>query len=81
MLSGVVPIYWGAPDVFEFIPREAIVSFPDFKNMNALYSFLSQMEEKEWLSYVTAADDFLKDSRKDIFSPEYFSDSLVREML
>ena len=81
MLAGVVPIYWGAPDVFDFIPREAIVSFLDFSSVSDLYYFLRKMTESEWLRYIKAADDFLSSNKISQFTPHHFCETLIHAML
>ena len=80
MLAGVVPIYWGAPDVFEFIPREAVISFPDFDSNADLYDFLRKMTESEWARYIRVADCFLSSDKIDQFSPRHFSETIIHEM-
>jgi alpha(1,3/1,4) fucosyltransferase len=77
LLSGTVPIYWGAPDIFEFIPREAIIHFPDFQNIKELYLYISTMGESEWNKYLKAALDFVGSSNIVPFSPEYFADKII----
>ena len=47
---GSVPIYWGAPDVLEFLPDPAaIVNARDFDSMEALAEYVKQALHNETL--------------------------------
>lgn len=81
LLSGVVPIYWGAPDVFDFIPRETMIYFPDYPSIDTLYRHLRTMEESEWKGYIEATQRFLDSPSARIFSPDYFAEQLVNGIL
>jgi len=80
MLAGVVPIYWGAPDILDFIPREAIILFADFDTVGHLYEFIGKMTEQEWARYRRSADDFLNGDNATQFSADNFSDKIIQEM-
>lgn len=58
-LAGCVPVYWGAPDVTDFIPAECFVDGFQFKTMRALEKRLLSMSEEEWEGYRSAARAFL----------------------
>jgi len=63
--AGTVPIYYGAPNVHDYIPKSCFIDFRDFHNYEELYQFLIGMSEDEYQSYLDAVKAFIK-------SPEYY---------
>ena len=63
--AGTVPIYYGPPNVQDYIPKSCFIDFQDFRNYEELYEFLITMNEIEYQSYLDAVKLFIK-------SPEYY---------
>jgi alpha(1,3/1,4) fucosyltransferase len=79
--SGCVPIYWGEPNVERHIPTNTFIPRSDFENHEALYSYITQMSEEDYESYLLAISDFLKSEKVYPFSAECFADTICREIL
>lgn len=58
-LAGCIPIYWGAPDITDFVPAETFIDFRRFGSFEALDKYLNDLTEVEALQYLEAARDFL----------------------
>lgn len=58
---GIVPIYWGAPDVYEFIPRECFIDYTDFDSLKELSDFLFGMTKERYEEYLNAIKSFMDD--------------------
>jgi len=63
--AGVVPIYYGAPNVKAYIPNSCFINFLDFSDYDELYDFLVSMDEGEYQSYLDAVKAFIQ-------TPEYY---------
>ncbi len=63
--AGVVPIYYGPPNVEKYIPKECFINFLNFSNYDELYNFLVSMDEQTYQSYLDAVKAFLQ-------TPEYY---------
>jgi len=63
--AGVVPIYYGAPNVEAYIPNSCFINFLDFSDYDELYDFLVSMDEGEYQSYLDAVKAFIQ-------TPEYY---------
>lgn len=79
--AGCVPIYLGAPNIQDFIPRDTYIDRNEFKSTEELYSFIKNMDETTYNKYLSSIDKFLKGDSIYQFSAEYFSKNLSREML
>jgi alpha(1,3/1,4) fucosyltransferase len=58
--AGNVPIYWGAEDVNDYIPKKCFIDRRDFSNHENLYKFLKNMSEEEYLNYQRYIKKFLE---------------------
>jgi len=79
--AGTVPIYWGAENITNYIPKECFIDFRDFRNYSELYAYLTNVTEKEYNSYLEAVKDYiLNDERYYYFTSEYYVDTLTEEI-
>lgn len=69
-LAGVIPIYLGAPDVQNFIPKEAFIDMRDFDSRQTLYKYLEELSEEKAMKIITAGRKFLKSDEGQLFSYE-----------
>ncbi len=76
-LAGCIPVYYGAPDIGDFVPLDAIVDFRRFDSFAALNDHLLAMTEGEARRHLDAAAEFLQSPRYSMFLEE----TLVREWL
>lgn len=57
--AGCVPVYWGAPDITDFVPANCFVDFRRYESLTELWQELILMPEKTWLQYRQAIKRFL----------------------
>ena len=70
--AGCVPVYYSARNVTDYIPKECFIDFRDFADYEELYSFMMNMEEKEYNEYLKAVKKFLQtDAYKEFTSEAY----------
>ena len=79
-LAGTIPIYLGAPDVADWVPKEAFIDRREFENYTELDSFLRSLGPAEVAQYREAARDFLASEQFEPFSKEAFADIFVRSL-
>ncbi|MDZ4083158.1 MAG: glycosyltransferase family 10 [Bdellovibrionales bacterium] len=68
--AGCIPVYWGAPDIEEYIPAECFIDFRKFRDFEKLHRFLVMMTESEKRAYRNAIANFLKSDRARIFDAD-----------
>lgn len=76
--SGCVPIYLGATNIEEYIPKNCFIDYRDFQNDLQLYQFLKMMSKETYERYLSNIGAFLQSDRGQIFSKEYL-DKLLYE--
>ncbi len=69
-LAGCIPIYFGAPDIANFVPADSFIDYRRFENFDQLYSFLSKMSDQEATKMLESARAFLASKDFDKFYTE-----------
>jgi len=79
--AGCVPIYWGAKNVTEHIPKECFIDKREFNSFEEIYEYMKNMNEKTYMNYLDAIEKFLNSSKADSFRAETFANIIVNEIL
>jgi hypothetical protein len=79
--AGCVPIYWGAPDVTDFIPARAFIDMRNFKDYDELYRYLKTMPPQEYEAYLAAIEDFVRGERIKPFTGEGFANVILQQII
>lgn len=66
--SGVVPVYWGAPNIHELIPYNCFIDGTKFKSEEELFHFLKNITYQEYCAYLDETERFLKSKEMERFT-------------
>jgi alpha(1,3/1,4) fucosyltransferase len=75
--AGCVPIYWGAPDIADSIPRDCFIAREDFRSERELHAFLKGMPEGIHAGYLERIRAFLSSESAVQYSAEHFVRTFV----
>ncbi len=81
LFAGCIPIYWGAPNVTEFIPESCFIDFRKYKNFDELFDYLINMDQKTIIEYQNNIYNYLNSEQVKPFSAEYFAEKLTQEII
>lgn len=81
MFSRTVPIYWGASNIDEYVPKECFIDRRAFSSNDELLAFLQQVDEKTYAGYLDAAARFLASPAAEPFSPKGFAQAILSRIL
>lgn len=74
----IVPIYAGARNITDYIPKECFIDFYEFGSYEELYEFICNMQEAEYQRYLDAAERLLRNNDvKWKFSGEYYGELII----
>jgi hypothetical protein len=76
--AGTVPIYWGAPDVLDWVPPECFIDMRKFADFAELRAFLKGLTPEQERAYREAARDYLASSKFDPFRLGPWVDRMAR---
>ncbi|HSX37230.1 MAG TPA: glycosyltransferase family 10 [Chlamydiales bacterium] len=65
--AGVVPIYWGAPNIVDYVPLDCFIDRKKFHSDEELLLYLQNMKKQEWEGYVERANAFLQSEKAERF--------------
>lgn len=77
MRAGCVPIYWGAPNITNYVDTEAFIDRRKFKSNAELADFLLSMSEKEHSRYKKAINSYLDSNQFKNFLSPAFADNII----
>jgi hypothetical protein len=77
---GTVPVYWGAPDVLDWVPAETFIDMRKFRTFGDLRAFLHSLSPAEEAKYRDAARAYLASSQFDPFRRQTFAETLGRHV-
>jgi alpha(1,3/1,4) fucosyltransferase len=76
--AGCVPVYWGAPNVTDVIPKETFIDKREYDSYSELYNYITNMSDEEYNSYIAAIKEFMEGEKVYPFSAEYFAETLLK---
>lgn len=68
--AGIVPIYHGARNIDQYIPKDCYIPYSDFSSLPELEGYLMGMTEDRYNQYLDAASEFLRSEKATAFSVE-----------
>jgi len=76
--AGCVPVYWGAPNIEQYIPKNCFIARQDFASYTDLYNYLKNISEKEYEEYLNNIRAFLASEQAYKFTKEYFISTILK---
>ncbi len=70
---GTIPIYWGASNITDYIPKECFIDRRDFGSFEEVLHFIRKMDAKTYQLYQQNIQAFLASDRAKLFSQEMFN--------
>ncbi len=79
--SGCVPIYYGASNISDIIPKNCYIDYKDFNNNQELINFLENMNNKTYQTHIKSIKKYLlSDKFKKNFGIDFFADTIINEI-
>jgi alpha(1,3/1,4) fucosyltransferase len=75
--TGTVPVYWGAPDVLDWVPADSFIDMRQFKDFAQLRAFLHALPQPRVQQYREAARSYLASDRFKPFRRETFAELIA----
>ena len=76
--SGAVPIYCGADNIEEYIPRDCYILKDEFSNYEELYGYIRKISKEKYEDYLKAADEYISSEKIRAFGGAEYADSVYR---
>ena len=80
-LAGVIPIYLGAPNITDFVPKNCFIDLRDFSSLDELHLFLENLSQRRISQYLANGKRFLSSQAGKNFSYEYYAQDIMDKVL
>lgn len=77
--AGCVPIYWGANNITDHIPKECFIDKREFKNYEELYEYIKNISDGKYLEYLDAIEEFFNSEKAYQFSSNKFTKTILQQ--
>jgi hypothetical protein len=79
-LAGVIPIYWGAPELVSLMPKNTFIDIHKFLSYEELFDYISTMSDIEYQTYLDAIAYFLDSKQIYPWTAENFACIIEKEI-
>jgi hypothetical protein len=78
LVTGTIPIYWGATDIDAFVPPDCFIDMRQFESYDDLRRFLKSLDEKSIEEYRENGRAYLSSPQFQPFTKQAFVDIMAR---
>ncbi len=71
--AGTIPIYWGASNITDFIPKECFIDRRNFNTFEEVYHHIQTMDQDTYQTYLKHIQTFLESDKAKLFSQDMFN--------
>lgn len=71
-----IPIYWGADNIENYVPRDCYIDKREFKTYEELYEYINNMSEEEYNRKIKNIEKYLKSESYSKFLGKKFSETI-----
>lgn len=75
--AGCIPVYWGASNIADYVPRECFIERDAFVDNDALYAYLQSISKEQYESMQASIRAFLRSEEAKQFSASRFVDTIM----
>ncbi|MBM3202182.1 MAG: hypothetical protein FJZ56_07245 [Chlamydiae bacterium] len=79
--AGCVPIYYGAPNVTDYIPENCFIDMRGFQSIEEAHNFISEMTEDVHNQYIKNISAFLESPEAQVFTEKTLFESLIPALI
>lgn len=78
--AGCIPVYYGAPDIADYIPKSCYIAWEDFGSADKVYEHLKNIKEDEYLQYLESIRTFISSDAGKRFSNQAFVQKMLEAL-
>ena len=77
LFAGCIPIYWGEPDIDQWIPKECFIDFRAFKSYDRLFLYLKNITPSEFSRIQKLGQEFINSEEFYPHSSQAFAQNII----
>lgn len=75
--AGIVPIYAGAPNISDYIPKNCYIDYYSFSDFDELALYILNMQEEEYEKYQLAMREYIISGATELFSGKLYTRDIL----
>ena len=75
-----VPVYYGAKNISEYVPKNTFIDREDFNSDSELMSYLNKIDKNQYMEYIYNINTFLESKEFHKFSSKYFVKNIINTL-
>ena len=76
--SDIIPIYWGAENITDYVPQNCFIDYRNFKSIDHLYKYIKNIKKDEYENYINNIHDFLNSNKIDKFKVSFLYENIIK---
>lgn len=81
LAAGCIPVYWGAPNILDYVPEVCFVDRRKYTSLEELYAYLNAMTAAEYNKRQQAIQSYLEGTTHEQFMPKNQASHVVKTIL
>lgn len=69
LVAGCIPVYWGAPNITDYVPESCFIDFRKIQSFDKLHSYLTSMTADEYNSMLAEIEKYIQSDLYKQFTP------------
>jgi hypothetical protein len=74
--AGCIPVYCGAPDITDYVPKDLFIDFRDYKSYKELDEYMKNMTFEEYDEKINRIKEYLSSDKFTCFTDKYFVEKI-----
>ena len=79
--AGCVPVYYGAPNISQIIPKQCFINMRDFESWRKLFDYLTDFTIQDYQEFLLNRKKFLNSKEYKKFTSQEFSNDIISNVL
>lgn len=76
--AGCIPVYWGAPNIIQYIPENTFIDRRKFESYEKLFDFMVKMDEPTYLDYIRRMETYVNGPEIYSFGADNFCATILQ---
>lgn len=81
MIAGVIPIYYGCPNINKYFPENTYIDYRNFVGISDLFEYITKMPAQFIIEYKNNIKNFLDSDASNVFTGDYFARTIADDIL
>lgn len=78
LTAGIVPVYYGASDTSEYVPKDCYIDYSQFNSVEDMYHYLRNMSYDTYMEYIRNIEKYVDNPAYTPFDEEFLGDCILK---